>query len=232
MWAKVDDTLCTPDLLEWRPIADSLNTDGWIVVFPDVAWPESDTFRVEVGGLANGQAPVDPISHEFRVISAGVAHRSNLSLGQLTKFTGADPLPEYCGISVGDTYHVLPQGAYANAVSIAIPVPEGEDPANLTLCYFSESNDHRGWFPAHEVKGWLKDSEIRNEVIDGQQHVVFEVNHSGVLQLGKTAAAAASGLAPNEMRWSTSGRGWLLVFAVLALAVFSFTIRRSARQSD
>jgi hypothetical protein len=137
---------------------------------------------------------------------------------QLVEEAGVEPLPEIFAAPVSPVYRLGPPGVFMEAVVVQIPVPEGIDPAELGLWYFSESARHRGWYPGQRVQGWMAPESLGVVEEDGELYVQFEVNHSGVIQLGRRIPVHAGSVVSLDVGLEGSCMQWILM-GILALGL-------------
>jgi hypothetical protein len=122
---------------------------------------------------------------------------------------------------------VGPTGVYGQPATVQVPVPEGHRAADLEVYYFSESRRHSGWYQGNSVAGWIVPGSRATVTVDGQAYVRFQVNHSGVLQLGAPAKVRVGAGVVDV--GATGSRGqWLLATAMLLLLLAPM-LRRKRR---
>lgn len=161
---------------EWVSIDDA---DGWIVVTPEDAWPVS-VVTVTVGACDPDGVEFEPVVKMFRVADAAKADEPSVQNGQ--------------AIVQADTYTITPEGAFAEPLTVELPLPNGVAPDDVEIYYYSESAAHAGWYPADQIKGWLVPSSRQTITRDGHTYIQFQVNHSGTVQLGHAETVTFAGL--------------------------------------
>jgi hypothetical protein len=144
-----------------------------------------------------------------------------------------EALPELLAGKASAVYRIGPTGVFEQPVSVLMPVPEGKNPDELDIYYFSESERHRGWYLGENVMGWMvPDSQVVVEK-DGHVYIQIQVNHSGVLQLGRVIKVHLGSAVAVDVGADGSRGQWLSVIATLVLlsAVFAGTRRRREQQA-
>ena len=115
-------------------------------------------------------------------------------------------------------YRIGSVGVFDEPMTVQIPVNGGIDPNALEIYYFSESEEHRGWYRGEEVIGWMAPGSLGVVEEDGQIFVQLEVNHSGVVQLGKRASVNVGSVVSIDLR-SLVSQGVLLLVLLLGFGV-------------
>jgi len=183
VWATVEwaDGLASGGT--WRATHADDPTDGWVVFAADEALPAGVTVRMTVGAATASGETVGPVSHEFLVDAVKAAPAAP----ELLDDVAIEALPEIVAAAQSSVYRIVPAGVFAEPLTIQIPVSPGQDPDSLAIYYFSEAASHTGWYVGENVVGWLVPGSRQTIEADGETYIEVQVNHSGVLQLGKSA---------------------------------------------
>ena len=83
-------------------------------------------------------------------------------------------------------------GVFDDALTVWVPVAVDAEGDGLEVYYFSESLEHRGWYPADQVIGWMVPGSNRAVSEDGRTYVEIQVNHSGIVQLAPRADSTSN----------------------------------------
>jgi len=67
-------------------------------------------------------------------------------------------------------------------VTVQIPIDSNAHSSDVFVLYYDEASD--SWFDGKDVLGWIVPDSTRFVHLDGEAYVEFEINHSGILQLG------------------------------------------------
>jgi len=94
--------------------------------------------------------------------------------------------------SASAMYRIGPVGVFDDALTAWIPIAGDADVDGFEVYYFSDSPEHRGWYPADQVIGWLVAGSDRIVVENGQTYVEIQVNHSGIVQLATRADSTSN----------------------------------------
>lgn len=181
----------------------------WVASGDDSGWAAIDLPANLVPGtvvvLTAGAEGAGPVIREFLI--TGKAEKS-ASVTDL----GVDTVP-YLPEGVGNVYQVGPAGLLAAPATVYLPVPAGEDAAQLLVYTYVHAQGDRRWYFGENVSGWLAATPAI-ATINGQPHVKIVINHGATVQLGTAPAPAApatqASLAPGP------GAGNVLVLALLA----------------
>lgn len=81
-------------------------------------------------------------------------------------------------------YTIRPEAVYDQPQRVWLPLPDDADPFAIDIYYYHPNGEHRGWYPAEHVLGWLvADSyEILEE--SGTTYLGFLIRHAAIVQLG------------------------------------------------
>ncbi len=187
VWARVEGDGWTEEGGLWRPTTPGDDSDGWVVFAPAAPWPADETVTLTAGALAVTGVEVGPISREFHIGTAIEAAASGEPT--IVEMSIEEGLPALGADVVSPAYRIGPNGVFGQPVSFWIPVPEGADPDALEIYYFSETEEHRGWYPAENVIGWMAPDSRAVVEEDGQFFIEILVNHSGIVQLADAQSA-------------------------------------------
>jgi len=125
-----------------------------------------------------------------------------------------------------EAYRIGPVGVFMEPVTVQIPVPRGSNVEELDIYYFSESPEHEGWYLGENVIGWMVPESRVTVEEDGQTYIQIEVNHSGVLQLGRAIKVELGSVATLDVGVSGSRDQWLSVVGTLVLLSVVFAALR------
>lgn len=227
VWAQVDTDTETFSGGTWVSVAEN-DTDGWVTYMPDTPLPEGTIVTMTVGAKNVDGTPVGPISTDFAIGTDA----EELQSAPLLVEEGLE-LPDVLAAPMSDTYRINPPGVYAQPHVVRLRVPEGCAPEDLDLYYFSECAEHEGWYPAENVVGWLVPESRRNVQMDGAEYIEIEVNHSGIVQLGKGIKLMLGNTASIEVGIAGRPALWVsLISVVLALSfMLGRIVRRKPRQA-
>jgi hypothetical protein len=129
-------------------------------------------------------------------------------------------LPGVVAAAKSPVYRIGPAQVFAQPVTIQIPVAPGSNPDDLEVYYYSESAAHIGWHRGENVVGWMAPAARRTVEADGQTYVEIQVNHAGVVQLGRALKLTLGGAGPVEFGFSGSRILWVsLCGTLLGLSV-------------
>ncbi len=213
----------------WRPTTPGDDIDGWVIFTPDEPLP-AGIVRMTVEAVTITGKAIGPISREFLVAAEGADNLYDRA-PFLVEVTSTEPLPGILAAPVPPVYLMGPVGVFDEAVVVQVPVPEGIDPAELGVYYFSESALHRGWYPAERVSGWMLPGSLGVVEEEGQTYLRLEVNHSGVIQLGRSIPVNVGSALSFDMGAEGSYTRWILFTAsVLGLAVILTGYWRKSRR--
>ncbi len=208
---------------------DESGRDGWVMVAAEGGWPVGELVTVTAGACTWDGQEVGPVLRQFLVDAQAKTNADWTGAPYVVEASGIDPLPEILAGPGSAVYRIGPAGVFEVPQGVAIPVSEGIDLATLAVYYFSESDHHAGWYQGEQVVGWMVVDSRYVDEIDGEIYIVFEVNHSGVVQLGRTVELQVGGLASIEVGATGSRGRWaivILVLLVLQSGLFTTWVRR------
>jgi hypothetical protein len=226
VWAYLESGNWSAEGGQWRVTDPNDGRDGWVVFVPEGPLPSGGPVTMVASALTVRGEEVGPAVKEFWV-EQNASGAYDGAGQQVVEETGIEPLPEILAASVSPVYRLGPPGVFMEAVVVQIPVPAGMDPAELGVWYFSESARHCGWYPGDRVQGWIAPESLGVVEEDGELYVQFEVNHSGVMQLGRRIPVNVGGVVSFDIGTGGSRAKWMLFGAVVvalgaAFAVYSF----------
>lgn len=162
---------------EWRPTTPGDNTDGWAVFVPQRRLPAGAVTLTVTAATLEGD-PIGPIVERFQI-----GQRSTTP--NTVEVEEESGLPQAHGSLDNATYRISPMEVYDEPVAIQIPVAANTKLRDVTILYYSESTEHPGWYPADAVKGWMVPGSARVVWEDNQAFIEFQVNHGGIVALGR-----------------------------------------------
>jgi hypothetical protein len=182
VWARAEGDGWFVDGGFWRPTAFDDGTDGWVVFVPQTPWPADEVVTVTVGALTETGVEVGAVAREFRIgpeDSAGDFSPEPI----IAEMPGDADVPELTATVLSPAYRIGPDGVFDQPVPFWIPLPDGADVNALDIYYFSEAEEHRGWYLGENVIGWMVPESRTVVEQDGQYFLEIQVNHSGIVQL-------------------------------------------------
>ena len=208
--ASVDGTQCPAT---WRPAVPGDDRDGWVVVDFDGPAVADAVVSVTVAARTVDGELAGPISHEFRI---GPENATEDGTPRLALETRIEALPRLLATSRSPVYRIRPPGVFEQPVTIRIPVTEGSDLQALDVYYFSESVHHRGWYSGANVEGWLASCPriIRTH---GETYLEIQVNHSGVMQLGRSAQLRIGNATVIDFAFTGARGQWVSLAGTMAV---------------
>ena len=109
---------------------------------------------------------------------------SAVSSPTMTEVSNLEGIPKGLGRQASPIYRLSPSGVYDTPLTIRIPVESATAASGTDIFYYSESRLHRGWYKGANAIGFVVPGSRRVVTEGGQYFVQFQVNHSGVFQLG------------------------------------------------
>ncbi|MEA3365163.1 MAG: chitobiase/beta-hexosaminidase C-terminal domain-containing protein [Candidatus Hydrogenedentes bacterium] len=182
VWARAEGDGWFDDAGFWRPTAPDDGRDGWVVFVPKAPWPANEVVTVTVGAFTESGVEVGAVSREFHIGSEDSA--ASYSSGPvIVEMSGDGDVPELTANVLSPPYRIGPDGVFDQPIPFWIPLPEGADVNALEIYYFSEAEEHRGWYLGENVIGWMVPDSRTVVEQDGQYFLEIQVNHSGIVQL-------------------------------------------------
>lgn len=229
--ATVWATLETPDGLaeggKWRPSTEGDDRDGWVVFSPREMLPADTVVALTVGALTVDGEAVGPVTEQFRSSAA-----KSLSAIECTLYIRQEseiaPLSSLLAAAASPVWRVGPPAVFDEPVPVLIPVPKGVDPDDLDIFYYSEDAQHAGWYRGENVAGWLVPGTRRIVKEDGRVFIEIDVNHGGVVQLGRSVKVSLGGAGVVDVGATGSPLRWAALLA--AVSALAFLLVRSARR--
>jgi hypothetical protein len=175
----------------WRATNPDDNRDGWVILTPTESWPPGQPVTVTVGATTESGQDIGPISQTFEI---GIEQPEDLVQAEPNMVAEADAesVPPLAADAASPVYCIGPEGVFHEAITVWIPVPAEADPNALEIYYFSESEEHRGWYRGENVVGWMVPDSRRIAEQDGDMFIEIQVNHSGLVQLADRQTASAT----------------------------------------
>ncbi|MFP4174095.1 MAG: PASTA domain-containing protein [Candidatus Hydrogenedentota bacterium] len=209
---------------EWRPTKPEDDRDGWATaILPEPA-PDGESFLVVAEALVPETGETVAQEAMFEVTKAAEAKEILDAETALVEDDAVEPLPEVLAAGASPVYRISPAKVFEEPQTVRLPV-DG-DPADLDIYYYSESPEHEGWYRGERVIGWLVSDSVRTVDEDGAAYLEFEVNHSGVMQLGRDVSAKLGSLGMPGFRVTGHPAQWLALVAMLALTAWAAVPRR------
>ena len=112
-------------------------------------------------------------------------------------------------------YRIGPWGMYEEPVCVQIPLPRSCRSDRIRIYYRSEGSPALGWYAAESVIGWLVPGSEMIVEEDGQVFCEFQVNHSGVVQLGQRLEVDLGGVGYLDIGVRGRLRDWASLGGVL-----------------
>jgi hypothetical protein len=210
----------------WRPAQSPSAPDGWAVVRITECVPPSATLIITSGAQTIDLRRVGPVTESFR-IDAGMPCAWDEKTPYLVEDDTIAPLPAVMAYTASHVYRVGPAGAFGKPFVALIPVSGNERPEALCVYYYSESDRHRGWYSGENVGGWMVPHSRTVVEKDHRLYIQVEVNHSGVLELGRPARVQLGSVATLDVGANGSLGQWLSV--IVALTSLSVIFLRAKR---
>lgn len=196
--ATIDGKPVDPRDLKWRPTEKDNNTDGWAMVTPSDKLPMGTVTLAVTATAASGEA-IQPKVETYTV----AGREENFQEGdtpELEQVPGVEPLPESVAAPGSMPYRIKPSEVYAEPMTVQIEVPDGGNPDDYEIYFYSESTEHCGWYPAASVSGWMIPDSRKPVEESGKSYIEIQINHSGIVQPGLTPGA------PQETSQETSAK--------------------------
>jgi len=211
VWAVVQSETYYSEQVVWTAVGESLS-DGWVVHEPAETLPQGEIITVTVGALTIENRELEPVTVEF-LVGEGTGLEEP---GEVAVFedAGIESLPKILATAASPVYRIGPSGVFDEPQTIQIPVPEGTDANSLEIYYFSESQLHYGWYRGENVVGWLVPGSRHTVVEDGVPYIEIQVNHAGLVQLGKPGEVELAGMTL-ELGASGTRGSWVGLMATL-----------------
>jgi hypothetical protein len=181
VWATIDGENIHEIGGTWIDGPLGSNTDGWVAITPSKPLADGIQLEITVGAQTIEGEELTPVTKVF-VVKADEAD-GTAAEATLVEETGISQPIELTDNPVGPIYTFVPSGVFDPPITLEIPLPPTVDPATVQMLYYSESAAHQGWFRAEDVEGWIVPESIQITKCDSGACLVFEVTHSGVLQL-------------------------------------------------
>ena len=212
----------------WTPVPGRDGSDGWVEAAVDAL--QNGSCVVTVGALPEGGQEVVSATEAF-LLTGGKGEGAAAASPYIEEVEAADGIPRIIAEPVSPVYRVGPTGVFAVAQPVLIPVPEGVDPEQVDLYYFSESARHPGWYQGENVMGWIVEGSRTVVEEDGRLFIQVGLTHSGVLQLGRSTRIDLGGVASVGVAVRGTKAQWGSVVLTLgALTILFAGLRRRTRR--
>jgi hypothetical protein len=197
----------------WRFTVETADNDGWVVFRPLMVLEEGAVVTLTAGAKTLGGDALPKVTETFVIAAAPKAAYS--AEPALLEAREIEALPHFLAAPHSPVYRLAPVGAYLEPVTLQVPVPRGLDAASLELFYYSESGSLAGWYRGSEVEGWIVPGSRRTVEEGGVRYLEFQVNHSGVVQLGQATLLQMGSLGSVEFGASGTGSRWASLFTTV-----------------
>lgn len=166
----------------WKVVPVAVDAaQAWMVFTPAAALPSGASLWLMAGGSTlDGRS----FSTEPRGYTVGISMGSAVSSPTMTEVSNLEGIPKGLGRQASPVYRLSPSGVYDTPLTIRIPVESATAASGTDIFYYSESRLHRGWYKGANAIGFVVPGSRRVVTEGGQYFVQFQVNHSGVIQLG------------------------------------------------
>lgn len=230
VWAEVMSKTGQERAGVWRPIEKSGGREGWIVFTPTKGLPAGADVTMTAGARTVSGKTLGPVQAHYRVGLRAKGLPPDAE-PRLVEYSGAEPLPHVLGAPISRMYRIVPDGVYDAPVLVQIPITGEAAPKKVTVYYYAESGQRRGWSAGTDVHGWIAQGKQRIVDKDGQRFLEFRVNHSGVVQLGKTGEIRTGNLSLFDVSLAGDLPRWgalLAVSIVLCIGLVRSVTKRRA----
>ncbi|HIJ72958.1 MAG TPA: hypothetical protein HPP83_02545 [Candidatus Hydrogenedentes bacterium] len=209
VWVEINGAPADPRTVQWIPVDEDPEHDGWAVYTPASLWTPGFTVTMTAGAATRAGQIVGPITHIFVIESEETyslrsdesAHvlwqpsYSDFDEGDLSTAAGeANDLVKVLAtdgattpplaVGLGPQYRLSPEQVFAVPQRVWLPVPPGQDPSALALYYYHSGGADAGWYPAEDVVGWLVPDSYLELEIGRTTYLGFVVRHGATVQLG------------------------------------------------
>jgi hypothetical protein len=191
----------------WREVTNSGGKDGWVVFTSTDTLPLGCIVTIDVTAKTLAGDSLATVSKQFTT-STSKADETTSNTPQIYPDSTVGALPNELAAAASKVYRVGPAGVFDQPVTIQIPVPAGDKAADLDVYYFSESQLHTGWYLAGNVSGWMVSGSRRTIKSGGATYIEIQINHSGVVQLGRALHIKTAGLGDVAVRLTGSKSSW------------------------
>jgi hypothetical protein len=219
------------------------------VFSPEQLWSPGETVTLTAGATTVSGKAIGPITKRLQIAlattkSAGEALWQPLPGVDYTpaaaeghgeavpmKLSAADAVPPFAE-GRGEPVDIASALPFTAPQRVWLPVPKGEDPANLVVYYYHPGGANAGWYRGDRVQGWLVPDSMLQLDLEQGSYIGVTVQFGGVAQLGVPEAQAA----PTQASVASLGSirqilGDLLVFGLATAALLlkgRFRVRKGA----
>lgn len=180
----------------WQCVTPGDDSDGWVILTPDAAWPSGETLTMTVGGLT-AEGETTEAQGVFQVVLT-------LPEPRIPPLEGA----------LGEAMQVLPETVYPQPERVWLPVPADVAPEDVAVYYLRQGDD-AGWHDSTAVEGWLATDTLWQRTEGGVTYIGVDVNHGGVAQLALGRAPRGAAVVPPLKHSLSAALLGILVAAVL-----------------
>ena len=192
VWACAEGEGWTQEGGVWRATEAGDNTDGWVVFTPTTLLTPGEVVLLTAGAHTVSGVEIEPATRLFPVCSP-LRPQARSGTVPVSRHAAEDDLGPIPGERASAPYRISPAAVFPRPLTVWVPVAADAWGEPVDIYYFSESPAHRGWYPAECALGWMVPGSRRTVVEQGRAWVVFEVNHSGIVQLAAPPPAVPRG---------------------------------------
>lgn len=239
VWGQAAWNGGSSDAVRWVPVDPR---DGWVVFTPDTPWAAGTEVVMTAGGAAADGTPLTETQAVFRAVEAfspetplvqpdyGAFDASALDPGKEDNreiaLSVSRQSPMRAGI--GPVYDGAPERVFDTPQRVWLPLPEGDDPAGVTLYIYLASGEQIGWFPAERVAGWMSPGSEMTLTLGGVTYWGAVIRHGAVMQLGPIPADTPA-VAANVVPWPLGSLGDLAALGLAGAVMAAASRRRKSR---
>jgi hypothetical protein len=221
VWGEVVAPDRKDDAVKWVGVDPDSAADGWVAYDPETPWTVGDRVDFTVNAETSTGLTLGPLRFTYAIVASDKGAAAAGEGVHLMPYTAEDVTVLDGG--AGIPYALAPEQAFESPERIWLPVPEGVDPATLTVYYHVADGVTHGWYAADTVQGWMVPGSLQIHEEDDGAWIGLSVTHGGVVQLGTVAnPAAQAGVV------SHAGLPEFLIL-VIVLLIFLVPARRMAR---
>jgi hypothetical protein len=127
-WGVVSGDGFESQEVAWVDVPGAESVDGWVVYTPEVPFTPGTIVHMEAGGETSSGAVVGPYGYDFLIVDG--SHESERILTAHDVFDTAE--------GFGPAWSLQPSAAFDAPVKLAVPLPEGLDPALARVYYWHD----------------------------------------------------------------------------------------------
>ena len=224
----------------WVPVDESDPTDGWVAYYPQAPWTAGAHIQMTIGGMTASGKPLGPLAYDFEVLAEEKAgevlwqpDESDITLPGIAPSLGygepvevrsltEEDLP-FLSDGYGNALSVAPHAAFSAPQHIWLPLPDGQDLADLSLYYYYDDGFSAGWYPIEHVLGWLVEDQVWQVTLDGQPYYGLQVRFGGIVQFGPRIPDTEEA---NVLGHLTGALGDYLLLLILAAVLLAARIKQ------